>query len=703
MLDVEATMKALESQTTTKYSTYSGALSGTKDRLQTAMLTLEEAVLPEAKDRVGSLSRALADFSVKVSLVGQIKAGKTALTNALIGMPEMLPSDVNPWTSVVTSVNINTPKPPNKNAVFRFYTSEEWHDMLSKGGRLGELAQRANFEAEADEMREQIQQLQERTKKRLGRNFNMLLNSQHSFLGFNPDLISRYVCLGEEGEEAEKEGKYADVTKSADLFIDDPSYHMPITICDTPGVNDPFLLREAVTVDTLGESDLCVIVLSAHQAFSKVDIGLIRVLLSMRHEQIILFINRIDELENPHEQIKEIDGFVREVLEEQGLPGTIPIVFGSALWGAAAMGNASDHLTSEDFEVLKQFEEARAAEGGPDPNAEPGTTGYSTRKTGDLSGVFELKQLIQDKAAQNVGRDYLDQVRKQSIDLARQSEVLLEKTFQTTSPLRPDLDIDAVNDAIERVLLDSHDKTEEMTEVTSEKLLFAMSAIYRNFIRAETVNLNEVLDRGGDVQQWNPDTEKLRRDLNDAYEEYSIEARNEAQQVLDRVADNVGQIYDHILMDGTDVFSVVAPDASPPKTPVSLMKTMTIDLSTNWLRAWFAKNFNRSSYIKRFSEVAREQMRTTIKEMLDIYVAGFAEDVRTASNVLLTDHIETIQNLSQLGADAQREELRQKLGLKDDYEERMAQLQDVQAELSALFNPSRSDTGYKDEHVAHSI
>lgn len=83
---------------------------------------LEDLVVPERQSVAAKLARDMANFSTQVSLIGQVKAGKTRLTNALTGMPEMLPSDVNPWTSVVTSIHVNTPKPRGSDAVFTFYT-----------------------------------------------------------------------------------------------------------------------------------------------------------------------------------------------------------------------------------------------------------------------------------------------------------------------------------------------------------------------------------------------------------------------------------------------------------------------------------------------------------------------------------------------------------------------------------------------------
>ena len=62
----------------------------------------------------------------------------------MIGAPGLLPTDVNPWTSVVTSLHINTPSPElNVKAKFKFFDNAEWEKLVSNGGRIGQLAARA--------------------------------------------------------------------------------------------------------------------------------------------------------------------------------------------------------------------------------------------------------------------------------------------------------------------------------------------------------------------------------------------------------------------------------------------------------------------------------------------------------------------------------------------------------------------------------
>ena len=115
-------------------------------------------------------------FEPTVSIIGQIKAGKSTLLNAMIGETDLLPSDVNPWTSVITGLHLNSrTRPHDTRALFRFFDAEEWDRLVETGGRLGEMAARAGFDNEVDEVREQVKQMRQTTEERLGDEFQELL------------------------------------------------------------------------------------------------------------------------------------------------------------------------------------------------------------------------------------------------------------------------------------------------------------------------------------------------------------------------------------------------------------------------------------------------------------------------------------------------------------------------------------------------
>jgi Dynamin family len=661
-------------------------LSAHMSSIRSLLGRLEKLVVPEHLDAVTALISELDQFRVQVSLVGQVKAGKTMLTNSLIGMPGLLPSDVNPWTSAVTSVHINTPKPPNCNAVFTFYTQEEWANLTESGGRLGELAQRAEFENELAEMRSQVAQMKQRTEDRLGANFGLLLGAQHRFSGLSTRIIERYVSLGEVGSNGGGSGRYADITKSAELYKNDSSLGFAATISDTPGVNDPFLARERTTLNTVSRSDICVVVLTAHQSFSTVDLALLRILLAVRPEQVILFVNRIDELEDPDRQIAEIDEFIRKILREKGISPRLPIIFGSAAWaefmqlGPAGVTPDNGLRSLAALAASRSERAANASDGGP---ALPGTPPYSIDKTTDLSGLHELKSLISDKAIWDVAAPFTAEVLLNADDLAQQSILLMEQVLGGDLTIQPGLRIDPLVDHLDTALRDLDESCFRVAAAIADKMLMTMSNAFREFIDTESNRIREIAKKGGRISDWSPDSEGLRKSLNAAYHSFVADSCQHVSGVYAEAARMINSIYTGVLHKNSKLFSVRAPRLVEPKTPALLMRTMTIDMKTTFIGNWLARATGAAGYVTRFRETVSAEMLDFLAEMRNVHVKEFIDQFRGVLHDFLSDHLKTLEGLAMLDGGAQGSVALPKLGVEIEVTQRMVALKGLNSELQA--------------------
>ena len=64
--------------------------------------------------------RQIEERACRIAVIGQIKAGKTTFINTLMGRPGLLPTDINPWTAVVSALHFRTASaPPEHAAVFQ--------------------------------------------------------------------------------------------------------------------------------------------------------------------------------------------------------------------------------------------------------------------------------------------------------------------------------------------------------------------------------------------------------------------------------------------------------------------------------------------------------------------------------------------------------------------------------------------------------
>ncbi|MBV1927728.1 MAG: dynamin family protein, partial [Rhodobacteraceae bacterium] len=195
-------------------------------QLNKLLQTLDKMAGPETSQSVARLRRYLAEFEPNVTLLGQVKSGKTSLVNAMAGWADLLPSDVNPWTSVVTSLHLTPDSRRHEVAArFSFMSEDEWSRLLTRGGRLGELAGRSGADSELKKIQTQVQSVWDKARQRLGRKFELLLGQQHEYGYFDKNLLERYTCLGDDfdtetdADDDNGQGKFADITQSADLYL----------------------------------------------------------------------------------------------------------------------------------------------------------------------------------------------------------------------------------------------------------------------------------------------------------------------------------------------------------------------------------------------------------------------------------------------------------------------------------------------------
>ena len=214
-----------------------------------------------------------------------------------------MPADINPWTAVVTALHFrNSPTPPEHAAVFHLFSADQWKELAEGGGRLRELTERLVPGFQPDLLRAQLEVMRKRAERRLGSKFGELLGQCHHFKTVTPELLSDYVSAGDDKAHSAANGArriYSDVTRSADLYFNESPFAYPITLIDTPGTNDPFLVRDEITRRSLENPDVYVFVISALQPLSAADIYMLRLLNGLHKDRIVVFINRADQLAQP--------------------------------------------------------------------------------------------------------------------------------------------------------------------------------------------------------------------------------------------------------------------------------------------------------------------------------------------------------------------------------------------------------------------
>ncbi len=325
-------------------------LDDTKRRVLDVARTLIEHADRETAQSISLVAEQLRKQACRVAFVGQVKAGKSSLINVLVEQPDLLPSDINPCTAVITRLSFGVPDKPQSGAQFTFFSREEWR-RLSLGGRTRELTDRLFPDFNWEVLRSQVRQMEERARVKLGNSFEELMGKEHLYPEIQPDLLVRYI--GAEHPQAESvtersEGMFSDITKTADIYLDLGAFSFPTILIDTPGVNDPFLVRDEITRQNLETADICVVVVTARQPLSATDLNLLRMLRGLKKDRLIIFINKVDELKGGDDILKEIGRQVTATLKQE-FPGShIPVVFGSAAYAHKALNREEAEHVPDD-------------------------------------------------------------------------------------------------------------------------------------------------------------------------------------------------------------------------------------------------------------------------------------------------------------------------------------------------------------------
>lgn len=618
------------------------ALAARRTATADALRALAVASPGEMAERVGVLERDLSSFSAVVTIVGQVKAGKTALANALAGTPGLLPMDVNPWTSVVTSLHLNSAGDRKNSAVFEFFDRAEWETLVTGGGRFGEMARQARADAELAELEAQIEAVYAKAKARLGADFERLLGGRHDFETFDAGLVERYVCLGDDEPAAPDgaAGHFADLTKSADLYFDAGQYAVPLTVRDTPGVNDPFLVREQMTLRCLADTHICLVVLSAHQALTSTDIALIRILSSMRHEQIVLFVNRIDELNDPAREIPEIEKRVRRTLKVLKMPPRLSVVFGSALWAGAAQGRDLDALPDHSSDALAALIASEPA----------GTFGSGAQSQAwSASGLPDLQAALAGRIEAGIGARALTTAAGGGLNLARQSHSLISTAdrFMRES-VEINLDQDALGQRLDQLVTAHNHAIETLIDRAIPMLSRTMRDTVDHFANRECAELSATLSASRKKGRWSVDTASLRRDLNREYFAFATKMQKRTAAQFEKMAEDLLQLYKDLL--GTSAYGMaVSPPQAPLVTaPIALSTALTFDMNMPWWNAMFGLKSGVETKAKKLRRLIERETREILVPIEQDNMLKLAVETRAILRNFLDEHSATLNDLVSL-------------------------------------------------------
>ncbi len=583
----------------------------------------------------------LADLVCRIAVIGQVKAGKSSFVNALVGRPNLLPADVNPWTTVVTKLHFSCSNAPDGvAAAFKFFDHDEWTMIAHGGGRVRELTERLVPGFTPATLSRHLEAMRLRAKSRLGKEFQKLLGTTHEFPELDHATLERYVCAGPDDVATKSgggPGQYSDITKTADLYFKSNEFGFPTVMIDTPGTNDPFLVRDEITRRSLDGADFHIVVLTAQQPLSTADVTLLRMLRGLHKERIVVFVNRIDQLTNLPDDAQTVAERVRDGLQAE-FPGIdIPIVVGSALW-------ANDSLLIDRIDVPSTLSscfsdyarhltgcEVCATTAGPKI-----PTDEIARILMVCSGIPEVKERLHQAILDSHASRAIAHIAANFCALARVGEISTQDEIARVEHLMRTMDcpmestqlearkleeetvhIQQLSADLNQTILELDRQLGTLLRTECDALSGALHEIVETFSREERLRLDRVMSEGKPARTWRCDTAAVRRLIETEYVNRFREAEG---KILDPEHIVVVHLRRSVAQGLPDRFQDREMALQPPPiTPLSLSilgTALVFDLDYPWWLAWWTGRLSKEDRLSALVKMIRREFLPVVDDLV---------------------------------------------------------------------------------------
>ena len=600
--------------------------------------TLADLVEPAGQTLIREAISSLGSHAFRVVVVGQIKSGKSSFINAMVRQPSLLPTDVTPWTTAITNLHFARPAPNNHAAAFHFFSEEEWRDLARGGGPIRDLTERLVPGFDAASLGRHVEALQARAGARLGAEYETLLGGIHYFDDIDRNVLLHYVCSGEYSADgrAPALGKYSDITKRADLYLDSGPFAFPAIVTDTPGTNDPFLIRDEITRRSLSSADLFIVVLSARQPLSDSDLALMRLMHGLNKDRIVAFVNRIDDFSDVSYDLAEVLIYVEKKLQSEFPGASIPVIAGSAAWANFALNPDADAfghiLERRSFDYLTELGLVPPEDRAPSTLEDPSRRRRLCDAMLRASGMPAIYHAVADRMEQSEAARSQLQIARCFREMAQASASSLRCELQTVQESRSvskRRQTEMTEIAKSAKLLNEVAANVERSAKTIEHQLLRMiddeMLGLRNRLRsavdhhagAERQVLIDTLQRGKVPRVWTHEGVELRRALADIFMKSFERAAARVLTFQARVAPELHRLMGLV---APEMARPIEPDrgalALAPPNLAALSRLVALDLDKTWWSGFWNKRASPISYGDEIEMLITSEFQAVVDELV---------------------------------------------------------------------------------------
>lgn len=614
----------------------------------------------------------------KIAVIGQVKSRQSAFIGALIQQPDLLPAELSPWATAVTRLHFGATAAPQRVVMeCRLFEKEDWQSLASGSARIRELTGQHVPGFEPELLRRHVEAMRQRAEQRLGSRFDDILGTSHTFETASKDILLRYLGPGSSAADAsEGPGQYADLTKSTDLYLPSGPFKFPVTLIATPGINDPFLVRDEITRHNLEHADLYILVLSARQPLATAELATLRILRGLHRERILIFIDHADELRDPAVEMRNIISQVRQTLAREFPSAEIPVIAGSARWALQALApeklDVHETLTPPLLAYAKHKGALRPAEvkGGP-PTApvEDVSTGQLGRILAICSGYPEFRRELTKTLQRSHSAHLIRQIAAYFAELSQVNEAAVREdmvkvavaseggSVEDTAEADRELKqvqgelvrIQSVAAELERNLAGLQGLLGEAVAAHRTRLYEGLAEILEEYARAEANELVRAFAEGRARRHWRCQTAPLRQ-----FVEAELDAARKA--VEDRIAASPHNVFaalrETMLRRSPDLLLPDAPAASlgPTSVNVPIEDSIALDLATPGALMGWSRNRTPEEHASELERMLIEEFMPAMDEVIRVSSAELqreTSELSERSTAISVAVIEALRNQSE--------------------------------------------------------
>jgi len=238
-------------------------------------------------EKLEQIDRKLQDERFSIGVTGIINAGKSTMLNALLE-EEILGTSVIPETANLTILKYSK----NRYAKVNFWNKSEF----------------ARIENSAKEIAS-IRKFIDETKSHFKENLSLYIKDEGKSEKVDIEDLKLYTS-------AEKSDKKCNLVKSVELYSDLEFLKDGVEIVDTPGLDDPIIQREEITLGYVSECDLMIHLMNVNQSATQKDVDfIIDSIIYQNIARLLVVITRIDTV--CKEELDEVIKYTKTSIEKR--------------------------------------------------------------------------------------------------------------------------------------------------------------------------------------------------------------------------------------------------------------------------------------------------------------------------------------------------------------------------------------------------